>query len=242
MIIQVIIGLLFIAFASLAEGIEWKERYSNIDKKERSRLNRLWHLLQFFERVFAVAFGWSVGYAAGLSFDAIKIIFFIAVMFWIVYDVTINFYAGRPLLKPSLTTTSTMEKYYWLKPILLILAILFLVGCSSSAKIVEQTTIRIDSIKVASPTVIDTLQAKIITDTVVISTKVIEKDTVIDVRYYPVEKKFFVKVKPDTVTVVKIDTVKKVEYKQAESDRNFLWILAIGFIVLIIVIIIKIRS
>lgn len=238
-LIQTITAILFILFASFAEGIEWKERYLALTYTERERLNKLWHWLQFFERVFAIAFGFSVGLFSGLSWLTLKIIFITAVVFWIIYDIVINYYASRDLFRPSKTTTSFSEKFYILKPVLLVAAlILLLTGCGGH-RVVE--TVRVDTIKAVSPTIEEFLDAGVITDTIIIANKIVEKDTVIDVRYYPVEEKFYIKVKPDTVTITRIDTVARVEVVEEKSSGTFTWIIitALAVIALIMLIVIK---
>lgn len=240
--IQIIFGFVFILFASFAEGIEWKERYLAITYSEQEKLNRIWHWLQFFERVFAVLFGYVVGLNSGLSFSAAKIIFLIAVLFWIIYDMTINMYAKRDLFAPSKVTTNYFEKFYWLKPILLVFAITLLItGCGSSPRVIER--VRVDTIKVASPVIEDSLNAKIVTDTVIITNKIVKRDTVIDVRYYPLEKIFYVKVKPDTVTMTKIDTISQIKLVENNSGNyhTYVWIaiIALSVIGLITLIILK---
>jgi hypothetical protein len=238
-IIQIVTGFAFIIFASFAEGIEWKERYLAVTYTEQERLNKAWHWLQFFERVFAVLFGYSVGMYNGLSYNAAKMIFAGAVLFWIIYDVVINYYSNKDLFKPSKYSTSWFERIHWLKPILLIAAILlFITGCSGT-RIIE--TIKVDTIKAVSPTIEEELEAKMITDTIIVTNKILEKDTIIDVRYYPVEKKFYVKAKPDTVIITRLDTI--AQFITEKSDNHtFVWYFAIGLIILFIIIIIKIRK
>lgn len=239
LVIQISLGLLFILFASFAEGIEWKERYLAVTYTEQEKLNRMWHWLQFFERVFAVLFGCTVGVFTGFTWLSAKIVFISAVAFWIIYDAVINYYASRDLFSPSKTSTSPFEKIYYLKPILLIAAvILLLTGCSGQ-RIIE--TVRVDTIKTASPMIEEELEAKAITDTIIMTNKIVERDTVIDVRYYPVEKKFYIKAKPDTVIITRLDTI--AQYLPEKSgDHNFIWYFAIGLIILFIIITIKLRK
>jgi len=233
------LAIAFILFASFAEGIEWKERYLTVTNTEQEKLNRIWHWLQFFERVFAVLFGFAVGLLTGLTWLSAKIVFTAAVGFWIIYDVVINYYASRNLFRPSQYSTNIIEKFYWLKPLLIIAAILlFIVGCSAP-RVIEK--IRVDSIKAVSPDIEEILDAKTITDTVIITNKVVDKDTVIDVRYYPVEKKFYMKIKPDTVTITKIDTLTEIKYDKSESKSGYYLIafVALAVIGLIFIIILK---
>lgn len=237
-IIQIIMGVGFILFAGFAEGIELKERYLVFTYIEQEKLNRTWHWLQFFERAFAVLFGFSVGLFSGFSYDAARIIFATAVLFWIIYDIIINYYLNKSLFMPSKTSTSWSEKFYKLKPILLIAAILlFVFGCSGT-RVIETT--RVDTIKVVPPNIEEILDAKTVTDTIIIANKIVDKDTVIDVRYYPIEKKFYIKAKPDTVTITRVDTVAQHITEKSDS-HTIVWYFAIGLIILFIIIIIKIR-
>lgn len=84
----------------------------------------------------------------------------------------------------------------------IVLLFIFL-GCSS-----KELITKIDEIKIA-PSVIETeLPAKY--DTVykiVYGEKIVQKDTVIKVKFIPKEKKIYIYVKPDSVTFYDIDTV-----------------------------------
>ena len=83
----IFIGLIFIAFASLAESFEYYERFVAHDPIKQKDFSKYWHWFQLFERAFAILFGFSLAYS-----DApIKIIFFIASLFWIIYDGAINY-------------------------------------------------------------------------------------------------------------------------------------------------------
>lgn len=238
-IIQIITGVGFILFAGFAEGLELKERYLATTYIEKQKLNRAWHWLQFFERVFAILFGFTVGAFSGYGYDAVRMIFAASVLFWIIYDLIINYYLERDLFKPSKTSTSWFEKIYWLKPVLLIIAIvLFVVGCSGT-RVIE--TIRVDTIRTASPTIEEILDAKTITDTIITSNKIVDKDTVIDVRYYPVEKKFYIKAKPDTVTIIKMDTLTTFKVEQPANTKGYylIGLIALAIVTLLIIITLK---
>lgn len=235
--IVIITATMFILFASFAEGIEWQERYIANTYQEQEKLNRIWHWLQLFERIFGVLFGVSVGIFSGLSWLSAKIIFIAAVLFWIIYDAVINHYAARALFSPSKFSTSWFEKLYFLKPILLIIAILLILSGCSQYKVIE--TVKIDTLKVASPILEDTLEAKVVTDTVIIANSIVKTDTIIDVRYYPLEKKFYVKAKPDTVTIIR--TGKEVIYQDKSADRFYKWNIALTFLIIVIMLIIIIK-
>ena len=118
--------------------------------------------------------------------------------------------------------------------ILWISLLLFILASCTQHRYVERITV--DTIKVASPVIEDTLAAKVITDTVIIANEIVRTDTVIDVRYYPVGKKFYVKVKPDTVTIFKTDTVSQIniENKSNPIDTIFWIIMIVAGIVVII--------
>jgi len=95
--------------------------------------------------------------------------------------------------------------------------------------------LEIDTIKTVSPTIEETLPAKVITDTIIVTNKIVEKDTLIDVRYYPVKKEFYIKAKPDTVTLFKTDTViTQIEKIEKKDNNSFLIIIAIVLIIVFI--------
>lgn len=237
LVIQISLGLLFILFAAFAEGIEWKERYLANSYSEQERLNKLWHWLQFFERGLGVLFGLSVGALNGLGYNSFKIVFLVAVLFWIIYDIIINIYASRNIFAPSKITTSIFDKFYVLKPILLIASLaLLLIGCSSP-RIIER--VKIDTIKVSSPIVEETLPAKYKTDSVVVAQKIIERDTTVLIKYYPKKDTFYLKVKPDTVTITKIDTVTQLQMENKSGGYYLIGIVALAVTLLIIIIVIK---
>lgn len=237
-ILVLVTALGFILLASFAEGIEWKERYGSKSYLERMRLNKIWHWLQFFERIFGIVFGFTISAVYGVSFMSLKIVFAAGVLFWIVYDMTINYYKNTNLFEPSQFSTSVFEKLAWLKPLLALLAIvLFVIGCSQVRYI---DRIKVDTLKIAPPTVEKFLEAKQVTDTIIVTNEVVKQDTVIDVRYYPVEKKFYVKVKPDTVEVIKIDTVAQTIIKEEKSNGLLEKIIAALILIALIVLSIKI--
>ncbi|WP_337871620.1 hypothetical protein [Ignavibacterium sp.] len=227
----IITALGFILFASFAEGIEWKERYAPISYLDRIRLNKIWHWLQFNERLFGIAFGFILSAVYGFSVMSLKIVFAVGVMFWIIYDIIINYYRNTNIFEPSQYSTSIFEKLAWLKPILVLLTIvLFAVGCSQ-ARYIDR--VKVDTLKIAPPTVEKFLDTKLITDTVIVTNEVVKQDTVIDVRYYPVEKKFYVKVKPDTVEVIRLDTVSQTIIKEEKSQGLLNYIFAVILLALI---------
>jgi hypothetical protein len=122
-----------------------------------------------------------------------------------------------------------------MKNILIILVLLSVLSCKPEIRVIEK--VRIDTIKVASPIIEDTLFANVINDTTITANKIKEKDTVVTVKYYPVEKKFYIKAKPDTVTLFKIDTVnttKIIERKDSIIKIMFAMLIVLPLIVFII--------
>ena len=88
MILAIIIGLVFVLFASLAESTEYAERYVVTDILQDKYLSKLWHWFQLAERASAILFGYFLHILPFLS--AGKVIFLIASVFWIAYDGAIN--------------------------------------------------------------------------------------------------------------------------------------------------------
>jgi uncharacterized membrane protein len=109
---------------------------------------------------------------------------------------------------------------------------LVLVGCSAQKEVI--TTIK--PVMVVPPVIEDSLKASVITDTVIIANTVYKKDTLTTVKYYPKEKKFYIKVKPDTLRF--FDTVKTVivkEEKKENSDKAYIFYGLSAIIILVIV-------
>lgn len=129
--------------------------------------------------------------------------------------------------------------------LILIYLILLLSSCTTTRYI--EKTVGVDTIKVASPVIEDTLFPKLVTDTVVLTNKIIIKDTikdtVIDIRYFPVEKKFYIKVKPDTITLIRIDTVTNTVIKEDKpfllEIKNIIILSVVLFVIIFIIRIIK---
>lgn len=115
----------------------------------------------------------------------------------------------------------------------LILFLFLVVGCSQPR---YAQKISIDTLKVASPIIEKEIPATIINDTIIIGNTILKKDTLILVKYYPVEKKFYIKAKPDTVTILKIDTILQtiVEKKEEKKNNSLLWSIIIPLILVII--------
>ena len=121
-------------------------------------------------------------------------------------------------------SSSTLEKiaFPWVKIAVLVAALLFLfAGCSPAVRYVE--SVRVDTVRVVPPVIERELPAQIVTDTVVIGNEIVRTDTVVTVKYFPKEQRFYVKVKPDTVEVLRIDTVTQVQIRDAEQDEESWW-------------------
>ncbi|MEG8946605.1 hypothetical protein [Rosettibacter firmus] len=112
----------------------------------------------------------------------------------------------------------------------ILFVLIILIACKEIQYIEK---VKIDTIKVASPVIEDTIKAKIITDTVIVADKINKKDTAIIVKYFPVAKKFYVKAKPDTVTILKIDTVKTQLINKNNEVTNILILVIILSIIIV---------
>jgi len=123
---------------------------------------------------------------------------------------------------------------------LYILIILSLIGCSQHPVLLRD--IKVDTIKIVSPTIEETLDAKRESDSLIYGEKIIKNDTVVIVKYYPYSQKIYVKAKPDTVRIIKIDTVAitKLTDKTNSDKRLFEWITIIFILVFIYLIVKKI--
>jgi hypothetical protein len=99
-----------------------------------------------------------------------------------------------------------------MKTKIFLVIIIFFFGCTPK----EITTV-IKPVAIAPPVIEDSLKASVITDTVIIANTIYKKDTLITVKYYPKEKKFYIKAKPDTIIIM--DTVKSEIVKERVKDR-----------------------
>ena len=136
-----------------------------------------------------------------------------------------------------------------MKKILISILFLFIVAGCSSTRITDktETVIKQDTIYVPVPVIKDTLTA--VKDTInnkeiIHAEKTVNQDTVIQVKYYPDEKRIFIKVKPDTVIVPRIDTV-KINYSTTITkepnfiEKNIWYLILIAVVMIIIISIIK---
>jgi hypothetical protein len=89
---------------------------------------------------------------------------------------------------------------------------MLLVGCATPETVIRQTT---QDIPV--PPVADTVYVSHYDTLLVSGEKVVRTDTVIVVKYFPVEKKFYVKVKPDTIRITHTDTTQVVKQEVIET-------------------------
>jgi hypothetical protein len=121
---------------------------------------------------------------------------------------------------------------------LYILIFLSLIGCSQHPVLLRD--IKVDTIKIVSPTIEETLDAKRESDSLIYGEKIIKKDTVVIVKYYPYSQKIYVKAKPDTVRIIKIDTVAITKLTdKTNSDKRLLEWITIIFILVFIYLIVK---
>jgi hypothetical protein len=129
---------------------------------------------------------------------------------------------------------------------ILVAAFLLLAGCCASSPVDKtETVIKNNEVRVPVPVIEESLEAK--DDTVFIhGEKIIETDTVITVKYFPIEKKIYLKVKPDTVIINKVDTIQvtqKTEVVKAPGffEKEFWYIAGFLFLLIILFIAVKIK-
>jgi len=108
-----------------------------------------------------------------------------------------------------------MKKQYY---IFILLSILF-VSCSQQPIIIQQKeekiVTKIDTIKIVRPAI-----EKFIYVTKQDTSEVIAKDSNTTIKYYPLLKKFYIYHKPDTVRMLKIDTVKITQIKNDYKEKK----------------------
>ena len=120
---------------------------------------------------------------------------------------------------------------------LLLLPLLSIViwGCSTPT----ETITRRVQLKAVSPAIHDTILVTVERDTVIEGERIVKTDTLILVKYFPVEKKFYVYAKPDTVTIIHTDTTQVIKPRIIETPfLSKLGIAAIGAIVVIIALVV----
>lgn len=130
MTIAITLGILFSLFAGITEGTQIYER--GAPEEEKNKLNGLWHTTQLLERIFAIAFGFSLCFVYqeyGLWYAFGGVLFLVASSFKTLYDGIINIRLGRGFFHVSQTTTSTMEKWtpWYVKMGLLLASVLALI-------------------------------------------------------------------------------------------------------------------
>lgn len=215
-----------------------RERFELVDLIAE-KFGRYWHTHQFM--------GWGLvfGMVAGLLFGgwtAVKVVALTGASWWIVYDGWLNLIKGRVFFYQSKQSTSTLEKiaHPVVKIGLLIgvIALMLLAGCSPAVRYVE--SVRVDTVTVVPPVIVKEIPAQVITDTVIVGYEVIHTDTVVTVKYLPREQKFELKVKPDTIRLIQVDTVTKIHITEKEAESEWyetwwIWAIAVGVMVFLIV-------
>lgn len=186
----------------------------------------LWHMHQWL--------GWitAFGFVAFQLFEvwmAVKILILSAAVWWIVYSGWLNALKNRWWFYQSQQSSSTFEKLARLEVKLIFLLaalVLFLAGCSPAVRYVER--VRVDTVTVVPPTIIKELPAVTVTDTVVIGHEIVKTDTVVTVKYFPREQRFDLMVKPDTIRILRIDTVEVTQVlpdpPPAEESETPMWV------------------
>lgn len=115
------------------------------------------------------------------------------------------------------------------------LLILMLMGCSSN----QRFATKVEEIKVVPNPIEKELKANSITDTLIVAKEIVNKDTVTIVKYYPIEKKFYLKAKPDTIKFYRVDTLiinnTKIEQKEKYDYKLLILSFALGIIFTLII-------
>lgn len=118
---------------------------------------------------------------------------------------------------------------------LVFLLILILLGCSSNQRFVTE----VEEIKVVPNPIEKELKANSITDTLIVAKEIVNKDTVTIVKYYPIEKRFYLKAKPDTIKFYRVDTLiinnTKIEQKEKYDYKLLILSFALGIIFTLII-------
>lgn len=96
--------------------------------------------------------------------------------------------------------------------VIVILLLIGLSGCSQA----PETIIRDRYITLKPEIIHDTVSA-VATDTLIVATKVIEKDTVAVIKYYPKLKYMDYTITPDTIKLMLRDTIKQIVEKKIET-------------------------
>lgn len=127
-----LLGIGFILFAGMTESLQIEEKYGSYDENTRKKLGTAWHTTQMLERIFAIAFGFSVYFVyneTGWLYTGAAYLFTFVVLFKVLYDGTINLWFNRGFFHVSQTTTSTMEKWtpWYVKVGLLIVSMIALI-------------------------------------------------------------------------------------------------------------------
>jgi len=108
-----------------------------------------------------------------------------------------------------------MKKQYYI----FILLTVFFYSCSQQPIIIQQKeekiVTKIDTINIVRPAI-----EKFIYVTKQDTSEVIAKDSNTTIKYYPLLKKFYIYHKPDTVRMLKIDTVKITQIKNDYKEKK----------------------
>jgi len=127
-----LLGIAFILFAGITEALQTDEKYGTHDPVTRSKIGTAWHTTQMLERIFGIAFGFSVYFVyneTGWLYTGAAYLFTFVVLFKTLYDGAINLWFNREFFHVSQTTTSTMEKWtpWYVKVGLLIASVIALI-------------------------------------------------------------------------------------------------------------------
>lgn len=131
-------------------------------------------------------------------------------------------------------------------PIILLIICLFSINFSScsSEKIIVQT--KIDTIKIVPKTLSDSVYMRASAynnDTIYVYNKVVNTDTVIKFRFIPKTKKLYYYLKPDTIKILRVDTVNVIKVNVNKKEINifdyFVYVSAGVLLILFLIFLIK---
>ena len=99
-------------------------------------------------------------------------------------------------------------------------------GCGSTKTISDQTTTTVTDHVIHPPAIHDTIKVTLETPVYIQGDSVVKGDTVLKVQYYPVEKRFVVYAKPDTIITHDTLIVQKIvqEHEPGFFERVWTWV------------------
>lgn len=132
-----------------------------------------------------------------------------------------------------------MKKYFYILIVSLIIG-----GCSTTRYIDKTETVITDKV-IVPPVIKDTVYVTYTDSVMIQGEKIVKIDTVIKVQYYPKLKKFYINVKPDTITlrdtlqIIKTTVITK---EASWLQTNGIYIILALFLTVIIFVLIRFKQ